>query len=75
VHSAVADGLGPRGEQPVQLGDAGHVPPSALSRAVGDLDEELLAGLADWVSRRPRAVRSGFGKFCQRFRSFLTSLL
>jgi hypothetical protein len=43
VDPAVVDGFGPCGEQPVQLGDAGHVPPAALAGVAGDLDEELLA--------------------------------
>jgi hypothetical protein len=43
VDPAVVDGFGPGGEQPVQLGDAGHVPPPALGGIAGDLDQELLA--------------------------------
>ena len=42
VDAGVVDGFRPRGEQPVQLGDAGHLPPSGLGRLAGDLDEKLL---------------------------------
>ena len=40
--AAVVDGAGPRGEQPVQLADAGHVPPTSLAGIAGELDQELL---------------------------------
>ena len=39
----MVDGFRPRGEQPVQLADAGHLPPPALAGVAGDLDQELLA--------------------------------
>jgi hypothetical protein len=65
VHPAVIDGFRPRGEQPAQLGDAGHVPPPAHGGIAGDLDEELLADGAEQPLDLPAALgpaRRGVGQ-------------
>jgi hypothetical protein len=51
MRPGVVDGLGPGGEQPVQLGQAGDVLPLA------DLDQELLADHAEEPLDLPPALR------------------
>jgi hypothetical protein len=65
VHPAVIDGVCPRGEQPVQLADASHVPPAGLAGIAGDLDEELLPDGEEQALYLPaplRPARRGAGE-------------
>ena len=61
----MVDGFRPRGEQPVQLADAGHLPPAALAGVAGDLDQELLADSEEQAFYFPAslgAARGGVGE-------------
>ena len=61
VHPAVADRFRPRGERPVQLADAGHVPPAGLAGITGDLGQELLPDSEKQALYLPPPLRPAWG--------------